>query len=462
MVRAGPTDGPRPQEAPLSAPLRVMVIDADHTAAARLARHIEAAGHAVVTQRTGQAGLGALADAPSDVLLADLVMPGLDGLELLDRLRTTAPGIRVVLMAQAPEAVDVVEAFRAGAADFLLKPVSRLEISRCLARVTGRATGPLPTAAVRNAHAEAEADGDEAEGAEAPTDAQSAESEQTRRDRAKLLDRMRRGPSLLPVPTGTLQAVARLSHQDDPDPEAVFELLESDATLSSTVFKLAQTPRFRGSAPPGSTRDAAVRVGALRALSAASSVCHRDAYTFDEPNLRRFSSALWLTHFLTSLVAEELWDLAGHQGKHQLQSIGLFMSVGEVVALRAAVDLWRGRFQADGRPQPHLEQLVASVQAEAGARILTEWHMPAVHVFCARHHADQQPPTAEPAISMRLTCLRLARHVVTTRMPRATLGGAPPFGAAERAWAVRLGDGVLTSAAHAATERAREVLAVGD
>ncbi|MCA9557403.1 MAG: response regulator, partial [Myxococcales bacterium] len=423
----------------MTATLRVMVIDADATAAARLARHIEAAGHQVLTSPSGQAGLGALADQPCDVMLADLVMPGLDGLELLDRLRTTAPDVRVVLMAQAPEAVDVVEAFRAGAADFLLKPVSRLEISRCLARVSGRATGPLPTAGVRAAQGEAPAggdDGDEATDEAAATEAQQVEPEQTRRDRAKLLDRMRRGPSLLPVPTGTLQAVARLSHQDDPDPEAVFELLESDATLSSTVFKLAQTPRFRGSAPPGSTRDAAVRVGALRALSAASSVCHRDAYTFDEPNLRRFSSALWLTHFLTSLVAEELWDLAGHQGKHQLQSIGLFMSVGEVVALRAAVDLWRNRFQADGRPQPHLEQLVASVQAEAGARILTEWHMPAVHVFCARHHADPHPPAAETAISMRLTCLRLARHVVTTRMPRATLGGAPPFGVAERAWAV--------------------------
>ena len=450
----------------------VVLVVGDTPGVTTLVGHLVRMGHTVARAPTADEGLTTLAQRAVDLAISCLVMPGTDGLEFLAAARDAHPRVPVILLADRPEATDVVEAFRGQAADVLLEPVSRLDLSRSLTRaLTVRgddvpaddeppaATAPPPEPAGEPASA--------AEPAETSPeiDAGPDDSDLTpemRRDRVRLLDRLRRVKVRLPLPPGTLTSLGRLSQVAEPDPEAVFALLESDPLLSMTVFKLAQSPRFRGSAPPTSTRDAAVRVGALRALSAALSVSHRSAYDFEDAHLRRYASALWLTHFLTSLVADEVWTLQGFQGRHQIQSMGLMMSTGEIMALRAAVDLWPTRIKPDGRPEPNLEKIIGSVQAEVGAQTLIEWGMPATHIFAARHHAARGPIEAETPLALRLTCLRLARYLVMKSMPRTTLGGAPPYGREERALALRAGEDELAAAVQMATDRARDVLATHD
>ena len=82
------------------------------------ARRFEAAAAASVAD-----ALAHLGRAPVDVVLSDLRMPGADGLELVRRMQTAAPDVPVVILTGHGNVASAVECLKAGASDYILKPV---------------------------------------------------------------------------------------------------------------------------------------------------------------------------------------------------------------------------------------------------------------------------------------------------------------------------------------------------
>lgn len=66
-----------------------------------------------------------LAQGDWDVVVTDIVMPGLSGIELLKAIRSAAPDVQVILMTGEPTVETAAEAIRSGASDYLSKPVSK-------------------------------------------------------------------------------------------------------------------------------------------------------------------------------------------------------------------------------------------------------------------------------------------------------------------------------------------------
>lgn len=94
------------------------------------------AGHTVVAARTGDEGLRRAAERPFDLLLVDNRMPGLSGLEFLERFRAAGGQAPVIMMSAFADVQLVVNAMRLNVADFLVKPFG-LEtllplVERCL------------------------------------------------------------------------------------------------------------------------------------------------------------------------------------------------------------------------------------------------------------------------------------------------------------------------------------------
>ena len=86
---------------PLAAPLagvRVLVVDDDEAVRGSVAELLEAEKCRVGTAADGQAALTKLAQEPFDILLSDVVMPGMDGYELFQQVKQTYPGVHVILM----------------------------------------------------------------------------------------------------------------------------------------------------------------------------------------------------------------------------------------------------------------------------------------------------------------------------------------------------------------------------
>tara|TARA_R110000868_G_scaffold101630_5_gene279727 strand:+ start:6127 stop:7584 length:1458 start_codon:yes stop_codon:yes gene_type:complete len=102
----------------------VLIVDDDPTQRRLLQAVIEKQGYRVETAESGDAALERLASASVDVMLLDLIMPGMDGMETLDAVKKRIPDLPVIVLTASGGIETVVNAMRAGAADFFVKPAS--------------------------------------------------------------------------------------------------------------------------------------------------------------------------------------------------------------------------------------------------------------------------------------------------------------------------------------------------
>jgi len=106
---------------------RVLVVDDEPALRRSLARVLMAEGFDVLTAEDGTAGLSLLATTRVDVVLLDVMMPGLGGVEVLGRVKEQHPEVEVVMMTAFGDIDTAVAAVRAGAYNFLTKPFGHTE-----------------------------------------------------------------------------------------------------------------------------------------------------------------------------------------------------------------------------------------------------------------------------------------------------------------------------------------------
>ncbi len=124
---------------------RVLLIEDDPNVAEVVARYLQREGYQVQVEADGQAGLdAALAELP-DLVVLDLMLPSLSGLEIYRRLRAVAPVAVIMLTARGEEA-DRIAGLELGADDYIAKPFSPRELTARVKAVLRRATGPLAQA----------------------------------------------------------------------------------------------------------------------------------------------------------------------------------------------------------------------------------------------------------------------------------------------------------------------------
>jgi two-component system NtrC family response regulator len=102
---------------------RVIVIDDDPDSLGSVAAALRRDGYAVHPFTDPREGLSYLSSDGADVVLTDLKMPGLSGMEVIGRVVAEHPGVSVVVLTAFGTVYNAVEAMRAGASDFLEKPV---------------------------------------------------------------------------------------------------------------------------------------------------------------------------------------------------------------------------------------------------------------------------------------------------------------------------------------------------
>jgi DNA-binding NtrC family response regulator len=113
---------------------RVLVVDDEANARTALAELLRDEGYAVETAGDGFKALGKVAEFEPDIVLTDLKMPGMDGLELLRKLRAEDEERTVVVMTAFGAIESAVAAMKEGAADYLAKPINVTELTLVLKR----------------------------------------------------------------------------------------------------------------------------------------------------------------------------------------------------------------------------------------------------------------------------------------------------------------------------------------
>jgi NtrC-family two-component system response regulator AlgB len=112
----------------------ILIVDDESHIRGHLARHVRTLGHTVAEASDAGEALVALDRAPSDVVISDVRMPDLDGLALLREVKRRAPDTVVILMTAYATVQQAVEAIRAGAYDYVVKPFGLEEMDLTLAR----------------------------------------------------------------------------------------------------------------------------------------------------------------------------------------------------------------------------------------------------------------------------------------------------------------------------------------
>ncbi len=102
--------------------IRIMVVDDEAAMRESLAGWLTKEGYQTVTAGSGPEALSLQKDCPSDLWLVDIKMPGMDGLELLRKVKIDWPQVLVIMITAYGSIESAVEAMKQGASDYLLKP----------------------------------------------------------------------------------------------------------------------------------------------------------------------------------------------------------------------------------------------------------------------------------------------------------------------------------------------------
>jgi DNA-binding response OmpR family regulator len=111
---------------------KIAIIEDDPTMRALLKDNLEAEGYKTVTAADGEDGLKLAAEERPDVVLLDVMLPKMDGIEVCRRLRAKGLNTPVIMLTARKQEVDVVVGLEIGADDYVTKPFSMREL---LARV---------------------------------------------------------------------------------------------------------------------------------------------------------------------------------------------------------------------------------------------------------------------------------------------------------------------------------------
>jgi DNA-binding response OmpR family regulator len=120
---------------------RILVVDDARTVREVVVSYLRAHGHEVVEAEDGETALRVVRDRPADLVVLDLMLPGIDGIEVCRRLRDTSD-LPVIMLTALGEETDRVVGLEVGADDYVTKPFSPRELALRVDSVLRRTGAP--------------------------------------------------------------------------------------------------------------------------------------------------------------------------------------------------------------------------------------------------------------------------------------------------------------------------------
>jgi CheY-like chemotaxis protein len=107
---------------------RILIVDDEELQRMTMKSRLQSAGYTVETASSGEEGLDRMKESTFDIILLDIRMPGIDGIETLNRITRTYPHSEVVMMTGFADFITAVECLKSGARDYLVKPIHPTEL----------------------------------------------------------------------------------------------------------------------------------------------------------------------------------------------------------------------------------------------------------------------------------------------------------------------------------------------
>jgi signal transduction histidine kinase/DNA-binding response OmpR family regulator len=110
----------------------ILVVDDERSIRTTVKAFLELDGHSVETAEEAESAMAVLRSKSIDVVLTDIILPRISGVDLLRRIRDTKPDVQIIMMTGEPTLETAAESLRHGAVDYLQKPVGKNDILRAV------------------------------------------------------------------------------------------------------------------------------------------------------------------------------------------------------------------------------------------------------------------------------------------------------------------------------------------
>ncbi len=125
-------------------PVRVLIVDDEEELTSALEDRLNLRGFQARGVTTGTDALAHLEETPCDVVLLDVKMPGLGGLEVIQKIKNNYPNLEVILLTGHGSAQDAERGMELGAYDYLMKPVKIEVLAQLLVSAAASNEGEQP------------------------------------------------------------------------------------------------------------------------------------------------------------------------------------------------------------------------------------------------------------------------------------------------------------------------------
>lgn len=120
---------------------KILIVDDERAIKFALQQILLGEGHEVETASSGEEGLLKAQETPFDLVITDLRMPGISGLEMIRKLKQEQPGLKTIVCSAYGSMESVVEAMRLGVNDFIVKPFNKAAMKEAVSNVLGIPVG---------------------------------------------------------------------------------------------------------------------------------------------------------------------------------------------------------------------------------------------------------------------------------------------------------------------------------
>jgi HD-like signal output (HDOD) protein/ActR/RegA family two-component response regulator len=349
----------------------VLVIEDDEGFREALRRWLEMLGYVSVLVDSTEAAVREFPKQPLHAVLLDLHLPGRSGHVFLRQLRGIGSTTPVIVMSGGAQVDDVILALRQGAADFLRKPFRIDQFSAALERVGApRVVG--------------------AEELPSPDEHQSlprlpvvASNTASRPTLSTLLDHIRKGKATLPILDAQVSRIAKLLASPEVDADELQSLVESDANLTATLLRTANSAYYSRGNPVKNIRDAFTRLGSRSVLNVVTGAALQARLSARGP-FAELARRQWINNLATSRFCGELAKALRRKDIERIQLFGLIHNLGEMLFIHLA-----SGFELSEDVSTIVAEM-AGIHEEAGLALVRSWKMSneICRIVGAHHRGD--------------------------------------------------------------------------
>jgi HD-like signal output (HDOD) protein len=201
----------------------------------------------------------------------------------------------------------------------------------------------------------------------------------------------------LPVYPTIATRVQALAASGEANADQFEQLLSQDPAIASQVLRAANSAFYAGLSSVATIKAAVMRLGLDQLVTLAVAISQKGQFTARDAQVQQLMSRLWQHSVAVAFGSRWLAERSGYRAHaSECFMAGLFHDIGKLLILKVLDDLRRRGDWTGELPESLVQELLSSLHAEQGGRLIEQWNLSPLYADIARTHGVPAPDEANP------------------------------------------------------------------